>query len=68
MKIRIIGSKSEIETFCKTLERDFPDMTKSRLYPAKEGGYRCYVDIKNQRKEVNKMKSEILFRGKTEDG
>lgn len=47
MKIRIIGSKSEIETFCKTLEKAFPDMTKSKLYTAREGGYRCYISVKD---------------------
>ncbi len=47
MKIRIIGEKSETETFCKTLEKLFPDMTKSKLYTAREGGYRCYIDVKD---------------------
>lgn len=45
MKIRIIGSKSEIETFCKTFEKFFPNMTKSKLYTAREGGYRCYINF-----------------------
>lgn len=54
MKVRIIGSESEIETFCKTFEKAFPDMAKSRLYTARESGYRCYIDIKNQRKEAKK--------------
>lgn len=36
MKIRIIGEKSKIETFCKTLEKAFPDMTKSKLYTARD--------------------------------
>lgn len=61
MKIRIIGSKSEIETFCKTLEKAFPDMTKSKLYTAREGGYRCYISVTDsvKRGENNEIRSII---------
>lgn len=47
MKIRLIGEKSEIEKMCKVLEKTFPDMTKSKLYTAHEGGYRCYISVKD---------------------
>lgn len=45
LKIRIIGEKTEIEKFLKRLSNISPDATKSKLYPAREGGYRCYINI-----------------------
>ncbi|MBO5104095.1 MAG: hypothetical protein J6B74_03415 [Ruminococcus sp.] len=50
MKIRIIGEKSEIETFCKNLEKAFLDMTKSKLYTSREGSYHCYISINDSAK------------------
>lgn len=54
MKIRIIGSKLEIETFCKILQKDFPDIIKSKLYTAHEGSYRCYISVKDSVKGSEK--------------
>lgn len=48
MKIRIIGEKTEIENFLKRMSEIVPDVSKSKLYPAREGGYRCYIDINSK--------------------
>lgn len=50
MKIRVIGEKKEIEEMCRHLAEMFPDMKKSKLYTAREGGYRCYISIENSAK------------------
>ncbi|MDE6781284.1 MAG: hypothetical protein K2J40_07485 [Ruminococcus sp.] len=43
MEIRIIGEKSEIEEACKKLSKIFPEMKKSRISPARQDSYRCYI-------------------------
>ncbi|MCM1506987.1 MAG: hypothetical protein NC177_07615 [Ruminococcus flavefaciens] len=61
MKIRVIGEKKEIEEMCRRLAEMFPDMKKSKLYTAYEGGYRCYISIENSAKggEKNEIRSII---------
>lgn len=50
MKIRVIGEKKEIEEMCGYLAEIFLDMKKSKLYKAREGGYRCYISVENSAK------------------
>ncbi len=47
MQIRVIGSKEEIEDFCKAVSGIFPNLTKSKLYSARENKshFRCYITV-----------------------
>ncbi|MDE6671702.1 MAG: hypothetical protein K2K16_05845 [Ruminococcus sp.] len=56
MEIRIIGEKNEIEKVYKKLSEIFPNITKSRLYTARSGGYRCYINTNLKPIEPNQHK------------
>ena len=56
MEIRIIGEKNEIEKVCEKLSEIFPDATQSRLYTARSGGYRCYVNTNRRPIEESQHK------------
>lgn len=49
LKIRIIGEKEEIDDFIKCLSELYHDISTSKLYSAREGGYRCYINVKKIR-------------------
>ncbi|MDE5771667.1 MAG: hypothetical protein K2I06_08610 [Ruminococcus sp.] len=56
MEIRIIGEKSEIKETCKKLSEIFPKMKKSRISPARQDSYRCYIITDPKSIEPNQHK------------
>lgn len=56
MKIRIIGEKAEINSFLKNVS-EIVSVKSSRLCKAREGGYRCYIDVDS--KEFTQLQSVL---------